>query len=85
MYLLWILHYLAVCGLVDTPSGESMLTLWHFHGYGGVGDPGWLIRIPGSKHALAYVWRGDNAGPPQSVDEVKRNIATIRAHPVMAR
>ena len=40
----------------DEASGESMLTLWHFGGYGSVGDKGWLIRIPGSTHALAYCW-----------------------------
>ena len=30
----------------DPNSGEEMLTLWHWHGYGGVGDPGWLVHLP---------------------------------------
>ena len=47
-----------------------MPTLWHFHGYGKLGDPGNPIRIPGSAHALAYCWRGDNEGPPESAQEV---------------
>ena len=62
-----------------------MLTLWHWHGYGGIGDPGWLIRVPGSTHALAYVWRGDNAGPPTMALEVVKNIASVKAHPLMAK
>lgn len=69
----------------DPNSGEEMLTLWHWHGYGGVGDPGWLIRVPGSTHALAYVWRGDNAGPPIDADEVVKNVASVKSHPLMAR
>jgi hypothetical protein len=69
----------------DPNSGDEMLTLWHWHGYGGIGDPGWLIRAPGSTHALAYVWRGDNAGPPQSAEEIVKNIATVKAHPLMTK
>ena len=69
----------------DPNSGEEMLTLWHWHGYGGIGDPGWLIRVPGSTHALAYVWRGDNAGPPMSAAEVVKNVASVKAHPLMAK
>ena len=34
----------------------TMPTLWHWHGYGSFGDPGDPIRIPGSTHALAYVF-----------------------------
>jgi hypothetical protein len=60
----------------DTASGESMLTLWHFGGYGSVGDKDWLIRIPGSSHALAYCWRGDNAGPPGTAAEVSRPFSS---------
>jgi hypothetical protein len=69
----------------DEASAESMLTLWHFGGYGSVGDKDWLIRIPGSNHALAYCWRGDNAGPPGSSAEVLKNVASVRAHPMMAQ
>ena len=39
-----------------TNSTTVMPTLWHWHGYGELGEPGDPIRIPGSKHALAYVF-----------------------------
>jgi hypothetical protein len=56
----------------------AMPTMWHWHGYGQLGEPGDPIRIPGSRHALAYCWRGDNAGPPLSADEVLQNAHTLQ-------
>ena len=61
----------------DKASGTSMLTLWHWHGYGQLGEPGNPIRVPGSSHALAYCWRGDNQGPPMSAEEVNKNRAAL--------
>jgi len=34
--------------------------------------------LPGFSHALAYNWRGDNQGPPESVDEVKAAFNKVR-------
>jgi len=56
----------------------TMPTLWHWHGYGSLGDPGDPIRIPGSSDALAYCWRGDNEGPPLSADEVLNNTIKLK-------
>ncbi len=56
----------------------TLPTLWHWHGYGQLGEPGDPITLPGSKHALAYVWRGDNSGPPMSADEVLKNAAALQ-------
>ena len=56
----------------------AMPTLWHWKGYGSLGDPGDPIRIPGSKYALAYCWRGDNAGPPTSSAEILQNAKTLQ-------
>ena len=59
-------------------DGEtSMPTLWHWHGYGQIGEPGNPIRIPGSEHALCYCWRGDNEGPPLTAEEVLTNAIAI--------
>jgi hypothetical protein len=54
-----------------------MPTLWHWHGYGQIGEPGNPIRIPGTDDALCYCWRGDNEGPPLSAMEVLDNAITI--------
>mgnify|MGYP006079348031 FL=1 len=54
-----------------------MPTLWHWHGYGQIGEPGNPIRIPGSDDALCYCWRGDNEGPPLSAFEVLDNAIAI--------
>eukprot|EP00051_Salpingoeca_urceolata_P021147 m.326646 g.326646 ORF g.326646 m.326646 type:complete len:854 (+) comp19743_c1_seq2:115-2676(+) len=62
---------------VWTYGGVDMPTLWHWHGYGQLGDPGDPIRVPGSSHALAYVWRGDNAGPPMNAQEVLDNAKAL--------
>eukprot|EP00930_Biecheleria_cincta_P097296 TRINITY_DN8901_c0_g1_i1.p1 TRINITY_DN8901_c0_g1~~TRINITY_DN8901_c0_g1_i1.p1 ORF type:complete len:791 (-),score=111.14 TRINITY_DN8901_c0_g1_i1:171-2543(-) len=51
----------------------TMPTLWHWGGYGDLSSPGGMIRIPGSKHGLAYCWRDDNTGPPESAKEVIDN------------
>lgn len=37
-----------------------------------------LFRLPGSKHALAYCWRGDNQGPPTSAIEVLTNAKKLQ-------
>ena len=55
----------------------TMPTLWHWHGYGQLGEPGNPIRIPGSDDALCYCWRGDNAGPPLTAFEVLNNALSI--------
>eukprot|EP00656_Telonema_subtile_P000960 TRINITY_DN10457_c0_g1_i2.p1 TRINITY_DN10457_c0_g1~~TRINITY_DN10457_c0_g1_i2.p1 ORF type:complete len:711 (+),score=130.56 TRINITY_DN10457_c0_g1_i2:283-2415(+) len=55
-----------------------MPTMWHWGGYGQLSEAGDPIRIPGSKHALAYCWRGDNAGPPESAREVLSNAVLLQ-------
>ena len=57
----------------DEASGESLPVLWHWHGYGKDHDPGNPVRLPGSSHAVVYLWRNDNQGPPESADEVLGN------------
>lgn len=37
------------------------------------------VIVPNFDHALVYGWRGDNSGPPESVDEVLGNFQTVRA------
>jgi len=53
----------------DEPSGTEMLTLYHPHGYGGFDLPDAII-LPGCEDAAILAWRGDNAGPAESVAEV---------------
>ena len=51
----------------------SMPTIWHWGGYGQPGENGNPIRLPNTGHALAYEWRGDNLGPPETAQEVFDN------------
>lgn len=64
----------------DSNSGASILTLWHWHGYGSLTDPGAFAQLPGSEHAIAYNWRGDNAGPAMSAQEMIKDFATVQAN-----
>lgn len=50
----------------------------HWHGYGSLTDPGAFLQLPGSEHALAYNWRGDNAGPPMSANETLNDFAIVQ-------
>jgi hypothetical protein len=63
----------------DPASGESILVLWHWGGYGEPTDPGHFAQLPGSEHAIAYNWRGDNAGPAMDKNEVIQDFATVQA------
>jgi len=36
------------------------------------------VVVPGLAHAATFAWRGDNAGPPDSVQEVLDDFAYIR-------
>lgn len=55
-------------------SGAELLSLWHPRGYGVLGD---YLTVPGSRHALAYAWRNDNTGPPESAEEAKSDHSNI--------
>ena len=50
----------------DPASNMSLPTLIHPYGYGGESYEDAVI-VPGLAHALVFAWRGDNAGPPESV------------------
>lgn len=62
----------------DPVSQQSLLSLAHGFGYGGISYEDAVI-IPGSEHALVFAWRGDNQGPPNSVAEIVGNIASVQA------
>eukprot|EP00035_Acanthoeca_spectabilis_P023764 m.450846 g.450846 ORF g.450846 m.450846 type:complete len:766 (+) comp20055_c0_seq1:144-2441(+) len=64
----------------DPASDETILALWHWGGYGQQSEPGSFVQLPGSEHALAYNWRGDNAGPPMNQNEVIQDMAAIGKH-----
>lgn len=61
--------------VVTPPSGAEIVTLWNPRGYGGLGQ---YVTVPGMSDALAYDWRGDNQGPPDSVGEVVQGYDTVR-------
>lgn len=46
-------------------------------GYGGISYNDSVI-IPGFSHAIVFDWRGDNAGPPQSVAEVAGDYKAVQ-------
>ena len=48
-------------------------TLWHWGGYGQPNDPGNPVLLPNTGHVIAYAWRGDNEGPPETAREVLDN------------
>lgn len=62
----------------DLASNTSIPAMVHPYNYGGISYSDAVV-IPGFSHAIVFDWRGDNAGPPQSVDEVKGNYATVQA------
>ena len=62
---------------LDPNSKRSLVTLIHPYGYGDIGIEDAVI-VPGLSHALVFAWRGDNAGPPESIDEIESNYATVR-------
>jgi hypothetical protein len=61
----------------DTASGVELPTLLHPYGYGGIGFEDAVV-LPGFEHALVFAWRGDNAGPPDSVAEIEADFSTVR-------
>lgn len=61
----------------DEQSNTSLFTMWHWGGYGMPSEPGRVLRLPGSGHVLAYNWRGDNAGPPVTADEIIAAFAEL--------
>ena len=62
----------------DTASNTSIPAMVHPYGYGGIAYNDTVI-IPGFSHAIVFDWRGDNAGPPQSVAEVEGDYKTVQA------
>jgi hypothetical protein len=62
----------------DAESGTVLPVFYHPLGYGGIG---WedVVVLPSHEHAIVFDWRGDNAGPPQSVNEVTSQFAAIAA------
>ena len=62
----------------DGESGLSMPMMVHPYGYGGT-DAEDAVILPGLGHAMVTAWRGDNAGPPSSVQEIEGDFASIRS------
>ena len=62
----------------DEASGTALPTFVHPYGYGGT-DTEDAVLIPGLPHALVFAWRGDNAGPPESVAEIEGDFAGVRS------
>ena len=62
----------------DAASGLSLPTMIHPYGYGGTGAEDAVVA-PGLAHALVFAWRGDNAGPPDSVAEIAGDLAGVKA------
>ena len=62
----------------DLGTGVNVTAMWHPFYYGGIGYSDAVI-IPGLSHACVFDWRGDNAGPPTSVNDVIADFAAIRA------
>jgi hypothetical protein len=62
----------------DVGTGVNVTAMFHPYYYGGIGYSDAVI-IPGLSHAVVFDWRGDNAGPPTSVNDVIADFAAIRA------
>ena len=61
----------------DAQSGASMPMMVHPYGYGDIGVEDAVVA-PGLAHAMVFAWRGDNAGPPMSTQEIEGNFAQVR-------
>ena len=61
----------------DPVSGMQLPTLIHPYGYGGT-DFEDAVVVPGLSHALVFAWRGDNAGPPDSVSEIAGDLKNVQ-------
>ena len=61
----------------DAESGASMPMMVHPFGYGDIGLED-AVLVPGLSHAMVFAWRGDNAGPPESTDEIEQNFAQVQ-------
>jgi hypothetical protein len=62
----------------DTASGFALPTMIHPYGYGGIGAEDAVVA-PGMAHAMVFAWRGDNAGPPDTLDEIAGNLRGAQA------
>ena len=62
----------------DEQTQTNVTAMWHPWYYGGIGLSDAVV-IPGLAHAIVFDWRGDNAGPPESIGEVVADFTTIRA------
>jgi len=66
---------------VSRASGAELLLLWHGYGYGSMGQGHPVttdyVQVPGFDEVLFYLWRGDNSGPPESVEEVQNDWKTV--------
>jgi len=63
---------------LDAASGRSIFAMVHPYGYGGTGAED-AVLVPGLGHAMVTAWRGDNAGPPESVAEIEGDFKNVRA------
>jgi len=66
----------------DPVSGQQIRTFYLNGGYGGLNHiiPGYpfdWIAVPGSSDIMIVDWRGDNAGPPTSAQELITDFAQI--------
>eukprot|EP01089_Gocevia_fonbrunei_P013483 TRINITY_DN3465_c0_g3_i3.p1 TRINITY_DN3465_c0_g3~~TRINITY_DN3465_c0_g3_i3.p1 ORF type:complete len:696 (-),score=157.49 TRINITY_DN3465_c0_g3_i3:338-2425(-) len=61
----------------DLGSNTQILAMWHPGGYGGIEISDCVI-VDGLTHALAFAFRGDNAGP-HTVDEVEQVLDQLRS------
>ena len=62
----------------DAVSGLSLPTMIHPYGYGGTSFEDAVI-VPGLAHAMVFAWRGDNAGPPDSVSEIEGDFSYVQS------
>ena len=62
----------------DKHSNESVLTLYHPHGYGGV-DVKDMAVVPEANVALLPAWKQDNTGPhnPSEVLSIVNNLLSV--------
>eukprot|EP00117_Sycon_ciliatum_P028500 scpid54371/ scgid0629/ len=63
----------------DPVSGETILAMWHAHGYGGMDccKMSDSVVVAGADDALMYNVRVDNSGPP-SLKQVQQDWATVQ-------
>ena len=62
----------------DEESNTEVIALWHSYGYGGISRSD-CITVPYSSHAMCAMVKGDNSGPPDTLNYLLNEYTQIES------